>query len=278
MSDQLPEVREVDASPEVAAIYEDIRATIGIPLVNLIYRHLATIPGALPWVWQIARQPIASDAFEAARARLISGLDLPALEPLEEDTARLSRRDVEAINGIVHAYNRGNTTNLLVLTAVRALLDEGTTTRSPTPVPSDAPAPGAKAPLAALPPFPRLTDLSPETVAVLRSLAGQHGKGDTAVIPSLYLHLAHWPGALVAVRDRLRPLFEEGRLDRATEEARARASLQAATLRSRMQVATLPPADGVAKIRHALDLFTGRVILSMVPIGQALRTLFTRAR
>jgi hypothetical protein len=67
VTDQLPEIREADAPPEIAAIYDDIRRAIGIPLVNLIYRHFAAMPGTLPWVWHVARQPITSGTIEAAQ-------------------------------------------------------------------------------------------------------------------------------------------------------------------------------------------------------------------
>ncbi|SIO40405.1 hypothetical protein SAMN05443247_04908 [Bradyrhizobium erythrophlei] len=43
----LPEIRQEDASAAVARIYSDIKRASGTPLVNLIYRHLATIPGGL---------------------------------------------------------------------------------------------------------------------------------------------------------------------------------------------------------------------------------------
>ena len=29
----------------------DIRDVLRVPGVNLIYRHFATVPGCLPWVW-----------------------------------------------------------------------------------------------------------------------------------------------------------------------------------------------------------------------------------
>jgi hypothetical protein len=47
----LPEIRQEDASAAVARIYSDIKRASGTPLVNLIYRHLATIPSGLEWVW-----------------------------------------------------------------------------------------------------------------------------------------------------------------------------------------------------------------------------------
>ena len=52
---QLPEVREADASPEIAAIYGDIKATAALPQINLIFRYFATHEGMLEWIWQALR-------------------------------------------------------------------------------------------------------------------------------------------------------------------------------------------------------------------------------
>ncbi len=54
-ADPIPAIREEDATGDVAAIFGDLRATLGIPLVNLIWRHLATIPGGLAWVWTLVK-------------------------------------------------------------------------------------------------------------------------------------------------------------------------------------------------------------------------------
>jgi hypothetical protein len=43
------EIPEAHAEAETLALYQDIRAITEIPVVNLAFRHLATIPRALPW-------------------------------------------------------------------------------------------------------------------------------------------------------------------------------------------------------------------------------------
>ena len=47
----LPELSERDATGEKAAIYAEMRRLGGVPMVALIFRHLATLPGALEWAW-----------------------------------------------------------------------------------------------------------------------------------------------------------------------------------------------------------------------------------
>jgi hypothetical protein len=48
MTDTVPAITEAAATGEIASIYADIRQVLGVDLVNLIWRHLATIDGALP--------------------------------------------------------------------------------------------------------------------------------------------------------------------------------------------------------------------------------------
>lgn len=58
--DPVPAIAEADAIGDTAALFADIRATLGVPVVNLIWRHLATIPEALPWAWSTLKPHYAS--------------------------------------------------------------------------------------------------------------------------------------------------------------------------------------------------------------------------
>jgi len=49
--DPVSAVREDEATEAVASIFADIRETLNVEVVNLVWRHLATMPGALEWVW-----------------------------------------------------------------------------------------------------------------------------------------------------------------------------------------------------------------------------------
>jgi hypothetical protein len=51
MSDPIPTISESEATGLIAQIYADIRSVYRVNAVNLVWRHLATIPGGLPWVW-----------------------------------------------------------------------------------------------------------------------------------------------------------------------------------------------------------------------------------
>jgi hypothetical protein len=76
-----PQVSQQDASPPIAAIYADIRRVSGLPVVNLIWRHFAALPGVLPWAWAAAAPLIGSTAMEAARTQMTTAMTLPPLVP-----------------------------------------------------------------------------------------------------------------------------------------------------------------------------------------------------
>ena len=48
MADPFPSIAESSATGVTAEIFGDIRKTVGVQVVNLVWRHLATIDGALP--------------------------------------------------------------------------------------------------------------------------------------------------------------------------------------------------------------------------------------
>jgi diketogulonate reductase-like aldo/keto reductase len=55
----LAEIAEEDAEGAVAELYEDIRRVLGLPLVNLVYRHLAAV-GRLEEVWRVLPRMVAA--------------------------------------------------------------------------------------------------------------------------------------------------------------------------------------------------------------------------
>jgi hypothetical protein len=241
----LAEIRESDAPPEVAAIYEQLRRAYGLPLVNLIWRHFATLPGVLPWAW--ASIAPATALLPAATERLVA-----ALEPLPRLAMGTDAAAVAAL------YNRGNLSNLIMLTALlRGPSGPGTAPMSALPPPPMLPAP---------PPLPRLDALSPQARRDVLALAGLHGHA-AGIIPTLYLHLAHWPALLTPLYAALSPLFAMGRIGALRRAALAAASIEADAIRPHLAEPPLPPAEALAQTRAALEPFTGQVIPDMVPIG-----------
>ena len=249
----LAELREADAPPDIAAIYATLRQASGVPLVNLIHRHLATLDGVLPWLWRAIRPPLEDGSLAGARARLAAAIPLPPLDPAPADPA---------IIALVETYNRGNLTNLILLTALRRAL------AGDPPHPAAAPPRLAPEPmLPAPPPLPRLDALPAGTAAQVTALAARHGSG---VVPSLYLHLAHWPDFLAALPDRAAALLDPAAIAAARAATLRLAEAEADAIRPMLAIeGPLPDPRALPPI----ETFTLRVIPDMVPIGLGLRRL-----
>ena len=72
----------------------DIRQVLGTSVVNLIWRNLATIPGALEWTWSAAK-PLYLGPAPGYAESLRRAIELPAAPSFSSDTlavAGLSRR------------------------------------------------------------------------------------------------------------------------------------------------------------------------------------------
>ena len=250
----LPEIREPDAPPAVAAIYAGLREGVGVAQVNLIWRHAAALPGVLEWLWAQARPALETGTAAGARDRIAAAVPVPALPHLAAPPE---------VAALVETYNRGNLTNLALLMAIR-LRAEGLAPGAPgTPA-------RVGAMLPAPPPLPRLAALPPELAAAARALAARHGLSDPSVMPSLYLHLAHWPAVLAALPGVLAPLLADGALARARDAAVAAAQAEAPGVVAALGPAPAAP-DALAGFLATLAVFTREVIPGMVPVGLCLR-------
>ena len=121
---ELAEVPESEAGPDLQPIYADIKATAGTAMVNLIYRHIATIPSALPWVWMTIKSGIGYEQINVA----VSGLEVSGFgQPLSSAAFHLlglSDADVQMAARIVAGYNSANALNIVTLAALRRIIDQ----------------------------------------------------------------------------------------------------------------------------------------------------------
>lgn len=199
-SPAMTEIRKSEASADIAAIYADIRQAAALPQVNLIFRHLATRPGVLEWVWQTLRplylsQELAESAVNLSRSVPAAGAPSPIPAALAADAHHACRQ-------VLGAYNSGNTQNLIALTTFVRVLDgieannaSRLTPRTAAPSSDDAPP---------FPPIPNRSNLPADITAQLERLAARHTSAP-GVIPSLYVHLTLWPDLLPAVDTFLDP-------------------------------------------------------------------------
>lgn len=271
MSDPVPAITEAAATGEIAALFADIRQVLGVDVVNLIWRHLATIGGALPWAWGTLR-PFYLDGSVRREAMALHGeLALPPMRAIPAEVfAGLALRpdDLTAIRDILAAYDHTNAMAMVALSALHACLDgraqQGAQPAEPRPVPA--------APRTKLPRLLDLTDLAAETAALVMALNGLGTRRAGAVLASMYRHLAHWPAYLSFAWLLLAPLDADGRLAIAIQQAQRAALARADRLPVRLGSSAAPPPPALAaRISAAIEPFVGDVIVKMVVICAFLR-------
>lgn len=271
MSDPVPAIAEASATGAVAEIFADIRRVLGVEVVNLIWRHLATIPGALPWAWGTLRPRYADGTIAAEAHALHRQLALPRLPPFPPELLTaidLAGSKITTIRNILAAYDRTNAMALVALSALLCRLDEPPTATSQSaeerPKPSAEPAP------IPLPPLPGLESL-PEPVAnLVLTLNGLGTRRKNPVLASMYRHLAYWPAYLALSWALIAPLHADGALGRAIADVLGKARLRAAALAVHLEA---PPVDRTtsAALRAAVEPFAADVIAKMVVICVLLR-------
>jgi hypothetical protein len=175
----IAEIPESDATGEVARIYADIRARLQLPVVNLIWRHLAAL-GHLEWSWDAVRDRLPEISASAAELNARARIQAENCEPLP----LLPWSGTVA--GILGAYERGNSMNLAT---VRLLLGDaperhGAEFKLPAP--------------AQIPPVPRFADIAGDLRALIDRLAAAGPGAGTGIRPTLWVHLAHAPEFLRA--------------------------------------------------------------------------------
>jgi len=121
--ESVPSVLEADARGAIADIYADIRKVLGTSVVNLIWRNLATMPGALEWTWAAVRPLYLGKAplhAEAVR-RTIALPDIPKFSAETLLAAGIEPADQAIIRQVLDSYQYTNALALVVLSALLAL-------------------------------------------------------------------------------------------------------------------------------------------------------------
>lgn len=201
----LAELREADATGELAAIYAEIRRLWGVPYVSSLQRHLATRPGWLPWAWAALGPVFASGVAQRAAWRAAEGLSVPRLDPISRDALRAWGVDgtgEAAIRAACASFVRVSPVNLVLSGLLRRVLggarpaDNGARSAGAgpwTPPPPLGTLPGPADP-AGLPPAER---------ALLASLGTT--VGGEPFVAGLYRMLASWPAFFAHVATALKP-------------------------------------------------------------------------
>ena len=265
MADPVPAITEAEAVGDTAALYSDIRRVLAADVVNLIWRHLATIPGALSWAWATLRPAYLDGAIRRSAEQLSANLVLPTTPDMSEDllaAAGLNSDQVDATRNILASYAGTNAMAIIALTALLLRIDDPAHQELPPPSPAVEP-PTAHP----LPTLPDLAALPSATANLVRSLNRLGATEPDPIIASMYRHLAHTPPYLALAWTLLAPPAQDGRLAAAIEAARHQVHSRAVRLAHRLHLPEPRPSPAAqAQVRTALTRFTGDVIARMLVV------------
>ncbi|HLM13825.1 MAG TPA: hypothetical protein VK362_15645 [Reyranella sp.] len=256
MNDPFPAIAEASAAGETADLFADIRATVGVRVVNLVWRHLATLDGALPWAWRAVKPLYLQGMADRAVVDFRHDMSLPKL-------GSLAGPEPASVDAVLASYDHSNTVNLFALGALAARLrgdvaSEGTLEEGPR-----LPAPDVD-----LPPLASEADVSPETWQRVLRLNRFGDRPEPVILASMYRHLAHAPDFLRRLEAALMPAQADGSLDQAIL-ANRRSAYQRARVLGRAIAADRPAQS--EQIEASVSAFVEHAIGKMVTICRSIR-------
>ena len=203
---RMRELMEADAVGEIAIIYEEIRQYYAAPYVSSLFRHLATYPGLLEWIWRITRPIFESGLIQnTGWARVdVSGLEV--LKPLSNRELNILGVNSEARKIIINTcltFTRVSPINLVFAGCMKQLLE----IVDLQPVIKDRKQFTLPTSLPKLPSMVPWEDLTGPNLAALNvfsaTLAGE------IFIPGIYRIFARWPLYLEYVAELLGPRLRD---------------------------------------------------------------------
>jgi hypothetical protein len=265
--DPLPSIAEADAVGEIADLYVDIRQTLDMSFVNLVWRVLAAVPGGLAYSWG-SMKPLYESGLSYAEARALEeGLDLPSVPRWPDAVLRGVGIDADAerlVRAAVDGYRRGNPLNTVTFSALLVRL-RGETPSDEALLPREN-APG-KSPYGKAPPLMNFDTMSETSAALVRAVNLLGADEEAAKVQvSLPRNLAPWPGFLSLYWTLLAPLHEDGRLRAGVE-----AVLSDGYARGRRLAAHLGPVadakpETIDGVKEVLENLVPNAMGRMIPV------------
>lgn len=256
MKDPFPAIAEASATGQTADLFADIRATVGVRVVNLVWRHLATMDGALPWAWMAVKPLYLQGMADRAAVRFREGMALPVLGNLAGD-------EPPSVGAVLASYDHSNTINFFALGALVAWLRGNVATEG-----EPEQGPRLPSPDVALPKLASEADVSPETWQCVLRLNRFGDRAEPLILASMYRHLAHAPAFLQRLEVALAPAQADGSLDRAILANRRAAAERARVL---ARAISANPPNLANDIEAGVSAFVDHAIGKMVTICRAAR-------
>ncbi len=199
-------VSERRARGDLERVYHEVRETLRVTGVNLVFRRWAAIPGALPALWEALRSVAATRAFEdAADALRADAVDLARDLPPPGAAPQVPLGPSQAfqLDAALDLYRYVNPKLLLLVAATRMALEGRGASAPSAEAPQEEVERGAPPDMAAMELVPaRPTDA--RLRALFRRIERAHGVEE---LNSDYRTLALWPRYLEAAWTGLEPVM-----------------------------------------------------------------------
>jgi hypothetical protein len=285
--DAIHTVSEKETSPDIAAIFTDIKETLGVPFVNLIWRHLATIPGGLAMTWSLAKPLYASKILnESARALRRQTALVETLSPWPESLLAalgLSLQDKSEIVLLLEDYGHANSRALLILSYLHASLSAQLS--APGRGEGNVAQPLSRIdPIAVLEknnetsikparPLPAPAEMTAEVAKLVKILNTFGESMPSPAEPSLYRHLSYWPSFLAAFWLAVEPMERQGLLVLEATDLYARASSMVGQWKPVLYSDETMSPETLTQVLKSLDHFTYAVIGRMIVHGDMMKRM-----
>ena len=118
------EIPEIEATGRVAEIYDDIRQTLDMSMVNTIWRSLALKEEVLEWVWSSLKPIYQNGSVRHYASKLHSQINLDNVPPIPLPALRIlgvSDKDKDDLKNLMDDLAYSNAQNII---AFKALLNE----------------------------------------------------------------------------------------------------------------------------------------------------------
>ena len=204
--ERMRELSEDDATGSIAEIYEEIKEYYAAPYVSSLFRHLATYPGLLEWIWKITLPVFQTGLIQNIGWKRV---DISALKPLTPlSSEELANLEIDSVSKSIIietclTFTRVSPINLIFAGCMNHLLLDKRLVKSALNK-NEFPLPSCLSPLPKMLPW---EDMSESELAVINifstTLAGE------TFIPGIYRILARWPLYLKHVANELGPLLHD---------------------------------------------------------------------
>ncbi len=272
--DPVPSIAEADATGEIAELYGDIRQSLGIPFVNLVWRNLASVPGGLKWAWTTMKPLYQQGAVYEEARQLRNSQTLPLVPILSHAVLLAVGVDANAelsIRAAIDGYDRGNPLNIVTFSALMSRL-RGEKPKASPPAPVGAePEPPVVGETPKMLDFDQMDPVAADMVRAV-NLLGARGRAREIQV-SLPRNLAHWPGFLSLYWTILAPIHNDGRLatciDTVLEDGRERGGRMAAALGDTPE----PSQETRRGVLESLENLVPNAMGRMIPVVSLLKKM-----